>query len=147
MNGKAVRPGYCRVFLEYLRSLPKRNAVALTMRKFLKSTNALISRPAPRARSPRRRHRLPPWPLRFVAWVLIALELFVPCNSQVLIAAERLRFPCRYQERRRKSEIGHPVCRGARHPTRRISVRASLPLARSELPIRAAEWRPLWQPR
>src|SRR6266545_3940296 len=31
-----------------------------------------------------------PWPLRLIACLLIILELLVPCNTQVLVAAELL---------------------------------------------------------
>ena len=66
----------------------------MTMRKFLKSAKVKTFpfRMAEHARSPHRRHRLPPWPLRLVSWVLIAAEL-LPCNSQVPSAAEQLLTP------------------------------------------------------
>jgi len=47
-----------------------------------------LSRKARRRRIARWHYQ--PWPLRLVAGVLIAVELLVPCNSQVLIAAELL---------------------------------------------------------
>jgi len=46
-----------------------------------------------RTLAPRVPHRLPSWRLQFVSCVLIAAELLVPCNSQVLRAAEQLLTP------------------------------------------------------
>ena len=56
-----------------------------------RSTNAMMSSLSRKARRRRiARWHYQPWPLRLVAGVLIAVELLVPCNSQVLIAAELL---------------------------------------------------------
>jgi hypothetical protein len=49
------------------------------------------SRPDVSARIARRDHR--PWPLRLIACVLVVVELLLPCNTQVLVAAELLFAP------------------------------------------------------